>query len=84
MKNSENIKPILLFLYFIAFLGFYLYLLYPILAPARGLTETKIPSYKLTELMKANQVFTEYNKIPLEVPTEPNINTFVFGQKDPI
>jgi hypothetical protein len=84
MKNVPNIKLILLSVYFVLVVGIFLSIIYPTLLKPKGLSQTKIPSLSVTDLNEANRLFSASGKVREVHPTEPDINNYIYGQRDPI
>ena len=84
MKKSINIKVIILVVYIFLFLTVFIWIIHPALFRPTELTQTEVPSFSVTKLKEAGSLFSSYGKSWIEFPTEPDINTYIFGQTDPI
>ena len=84
MKKGSNIKLVFLIVYLVILIAIYFRLVYSIISKPKDLAPTKIPSLSITELKNANILFEKSGKQWSGLPSEPDISTYTFGQRDPM
>ena len=83
MKKTD-IKSIILIVYLQVALILYFWLLYPALVKPKDLAPTSVPSLSLSGLREDNMLFTSKENEWTELPSEPDLSVYTFGQTDPI